>query len=323
FESKLLIAVGMFCVVLSTLATNIAANIVSPANDFSNLAPAKINLFLSVGPRRGDGLHPIRSVMQAVSLYDDLAVEPADGVSFTVRPEGAAPEDESNLVVKAVRAFAASVGMGEGAITLTKRIPVAAGLAGGSADAAATLVALNKAWNGGLSRKALEKLGAAIGSDVPFCVRGGTALVMGAGEDLSPLGVREPVWWVLGIGDGALSTAEVYARFDALGGGPGIDDPYEAADGLAKGDVHRIAEGLRNDLEPAAFALAPGLEAGREALEKAGAVAAIMSGSGPTWCGLCRDEAHARDVAQAAAGSFARVEVVSSVSHGPAERSRA
>ncbi|MFY9587774.1 MAG: 4-(cytidine 5'-diphospho)-2-C-methyl-D-erythritol kinase, partial [Actinomycetota bacterium] len=152
------------------------------------LAPAKINLYLWVGARRADGLHEIESVMQSVSLADELTVTPSDVVSLDVEPPGAAPEDESNLVVKAVRALGPSAPAASGAsLRLVKRIPTGAGLGGGSSDAAAALVGLNELWSCGLSRKALEKLGASVGADVPFCVRGGTAGALGAGERLSPL----------------------------------------------------------------------------------------------------------------------------------------
>jgi 4-diphosphocytidyl-2-C-methyl-D-erythritol kinase len=262
------------------------------------LAPAKINLFLWVGERRADGLHEVSSVMQSVSLADDLAMSPSDAVSLDVSPAGSAPEDESNLVVAAVRALRAACSSGSGAaLSLVKRIPAGAGLGGGSADAAAALVGLNELWGCRLSKKALEKLGASIGADVPFCVRGGTAGAIGAGERLAPLIVREPLWWVIAKTPGSLSTAEVYARFDELDGQPGDSDPVELADALARGDLARIGAALRNDLEEAAASLLPGLGSMRASLTDAGALGAVMSGSGPAWCGLARDEAHAAEIA--------------------------
>jgi 4-diphosphocytidyl-2-C-methyl-D-erythritol kinase len=263
------------------------------------LAPAKINLFLWVGERRADGLHEVSSVMQSVSLADELAVSPSDGISLDVSPAGAAPEDESNLVVAAVRALRGACSSGSGAaLSLVKRIPAGAGLGGGSADAAAALVGLNELWGCRLSKKALEKLGASIGADVPFCVRGGTAGAIGAGERLGPLIVREPLWWVIAKPPGSQSTAEVYARFDELAGQrPGDSDPVELGDALARGDLDRIAAALRNDLEEATVSLMPSMESMRASLTDAGALGAVMSGSGPAWCGLARDEAHAAEIA--------------------------
>jgi len=280
------------------------------------LTPAKINLFLTVGARRGDGLHEIESVMQAVSLFDTVTLEPAGSFEVSVSPAGAAPEDESNLAMRAARAFA-SLHPGDGVtISIEKRIPVAAGMGGGSADAAATLVGLNKLWDAQVSKKALEKIGAGLGADVPFCVRGGTAAARGAGENLSVLPCPTKIWWVVGISGTSLSTADVYEEFDRLGGGR-VEDPYDVADALARADVERLAGSLRNDLERAALSLAPQIRSGRDALGAAGALGMILAGSGPTWLGLARDEVHARAVADAVEGDFARVEVVHSVDHGP------
>jgi 4-diphosphocytidyl-2-C-methyl-D-erythritol kinase len=189
-------------------------------------------------------------------------------------------------------------------------------LGGGSADAAATLVGLNKLWDARVSKKALEKIAAGLGADVPFCVRGGTAAARGAGENLSVLPCPTKVWWVVGISGASLSTADVYEEYDRLGGGR-VEDPYDVADALARADVERLAGSIRNDLERAALSLAPQIRSGRDALGAAGALGVILAGSGPTWLGLARDEVHARAVADAAAGDFARVEVVHSLDHGP------
>jgi len=279
-------------------------------------APAKVNLFLTVGARRPDGLHEIESVMQAVSLFDTVTLEPSDSFGVSVSPAGAAPEDETNLALRAARAFA-SLQPNEGVrIAIDKRIPVAAGLGGGSADAAATLVGLNKLWDTRVSKKALEKIGAGLGADVPFCVRGGTAAARGAGDNLSVLPCPTAVWWVVGISRASLSTADVYEEFDRLGGGR-VEDPYDVADALARADIERLAGSIRNDLERAALSLAPQIRSGRDSLGAAGALGVILAGSGPTWLGLARDEVHARAVADAATGDFARVEVVHSVDHGP------
>lgn len=276
-------------------------------------AHAKINLLLTVGSRGDGGLHELVSVMQSVSLTDTLTIETADAVTLDVVPEGSAPEDGTNLVARAATALRAGHDVKKGAaITLTKRIPAGAGLGGGSADAAATLLGLKQHWELAVSKKALEKMGASLGSDVPFCVRGGTAIVAGTGEEVISLSVRAPMWWVLGLSDTSLATADVFAEFDRLGGGS-VGDGYEMSDAIARGDLPTIAGALRNDLEPAAFSLMPGLSEGRAALLNASALAAVLSGSGPTWLGLARDEAHAIEVASRAAGGFARTLVVVSV----------
>jgi 4-diphosphocytidyl-2-C-methyl-D-erythritol kinase len=280
------------------------------------LAPAKVNLFLTVGPSRSDGLHELESVMQAVSLADVVALEEADGFGVEVSPAGAAPEDESNLALRAARAFGTLHPGTPVRIAIEKRIPTAAGLGGGSADAAATLVGLNQLWGARVSKKALEKIGAGLGADVPFCVRGGTAAARGGGENLSVLPCPSPVWWVLGISGASLSTADVYEEFDRLGGGR-VEDPYDVADSLARADFERLAGSLRNDLERAALSLAPQIRSGRDSMGAAGALAVILAGSGSTWLGLAREEAHARAIAAAVEGDFARVEVAHSVDHGP------
>jgi 4-diphosphocytidyl-2-C-methyl-D-erythritol kinase len=288
----------------------------SVANAMNLIAPAKVNVFLTVGARRPDGLHEIESVMQAVSLSDTVTLEPASGFEVSVTPAGAAPEGESNLAMRVARAFASLHPNPGVRISIEKRIPVAAGLGGGSADAAATLFGLNKLWGARVSKKALEKIGAGLGADVPFCVRGGTAAARGAGENLSVLPCPTKVWWVVGISSASLSTADVYEEYDRLGGGR-VEDPYDVADALARADVERLAGSIRNDLERAALSLAPQIRSGRDALGAAGALSVILAGSGPTWLGLARDEVHARAVADAAKGDFARVEVVHSVDHGP------
>ena len=280
------------------------------------LAPAKVNPFLTVGARGPDGLHEIESVMQAVSLFDSVTLAPSDAFGVTVSPAGAAPEDDSNLALRAARAFAELQGGSGVSIAIEKRIPVAAGLGGGSADAAATLVGLNGLLDTRVSKKALEKMAAGLGADVPFCVRGGTAAARGVGENLSVLPCPTPVWWILGISGARLSTADVYEEFDRLGGGR-VEDPYDVADALARADVERLASALRNDLERAALSLAPQIRTGRDALGAAGALGVILAGSGPTWLGLARHEMHAVAIAAAVQGEFARVEVVHSVDHGP------
>jgi 4-diphosphocytidyl-2-C-methyl-D-erythritol kinase len=279
------------------------------------LAPAKINLYLWVGAQRPDAKHEIESVMQSVSLFDELTLASGNSVSLDVSPPGAAPEDESNLVVTAVRALLAVRPTPFGAaLHLEKRIPSGAGLGGGSSDAAAALVGLNELWESGLSKKALEKVGAGIGADVPFCVRGGTAGALGVGERLAPLIVRQPLWWVIAKPPGSLSTGEVYKRFDELGGpGPSVSDAYDLADSLARGDVEGIGASLRNDLFDAAVSLDESVGAIRDALLRAGALGAVMTGSGTASAGLARDEAHAKEIAS----RFDEAWIVWSLDRGP------
>ena len=180
------------------------------------LALAKEGVHTTICGRRANLLHEVESVMQAVSLFDTVTLAPADAFGVTVSPAGAAPEDESNLALRAARAFA-ELHRGSGiSIAIEKRIPVAAGLGGGSADAAATLVGLNGLLETRVSKKALEKMAAGLGADVPFCVRGGTAAARGVGDDLSALPCPTPVWWVLGISGARLPTADVYEEFDRL-----------------------------------------------------------------------------------------------------------
>lgn len=199
---------------------------------------------------------------------------------------------------------------------LTKRIPVAAGMAGGSADAAATLVGLNRLWDADLAPDTLCDLAALVGSDVPFCVEGGTALATGTGTSVARVLNRTVTHWVVGIDHEPLSTADVYARFDTLEP-PAPSSPDAVLQALRTGDAEALAPVLRNDLEPAAVALRPVLAERRAALLDLGALAGLVSGSGPTLLGLARDAADARRLAAAVADRFDAVEVVSAPSGGP------
>ena len=182
-------------------------------------APGKVNLYLAVGSLDDDGFHDVRTVLQAVSLYDELTASPADAgtVALTIEGEGAKTlsADEGNLAVRAARLLAASAEVTDGVqMVLRKSIPVAAGMAGGSADAAAALVACDALWGTELSRQQLESLAAELGSDVPFSLVGGTALGTGRGDVLSPVLSRGTYHWVFAIADGELSTPAVYAELD-------------------------------------------------------------------------------------------------------------
>jgi 4-diphosphocytidyl-2-C-methyl-D-erythritol kinase len=279
--------------------------------------PAKINLQLAVGPVRADGYHALVTVFHAVSLFDEVTVVPSDKTTITVTGEDSAhvPADRSNLAWQAASALAKATGQRGTAvgIEIRKRIPVAAGLAGGSADAAAALVACNELWQTGLSSRELAELGATLGSDVPFALVGGTAVGRGRGEQLTPALAAGTYHWALAFGHQGLSTAQVYATCDRLRaarvasgdqpepGEPELSHPLMTA--LRSGDPERVGPLLTNDLQPAALSLQPALRRTLAAGHEQGALGAIVSGSGPTCAFLARDAARARDLAVALTGS--------------------
>lgn len=277
---------------------------------------AKVNLLLSVRNRRPDGYHEVETVLQSVGVADDLDIRPTPGplrvrMRATEGGGGPIPGDRDNLVYRAAEALGRRGARAGGAsIDIVKRIPIGGGLGGGSANAAGALRALNELWSAGLSETELLDVGADVGSDVPACVLGGTVLARGRGESVRRLTAPTAMWFVLGISDEPLSTGDVYGRWKPR--------EEETSDGetligaLSEGDVHRVATLMRNDLEPATLAFRPDLRARKETLIDAGALGALVSGSGPTVFGVARDEVHAREIAGRAAGSFDRVEVVSS-----------
>jgi 4-diphosphocytidyl-2-C-methyl-D-erythritol kinase len=275
-------------------------------------AAAKINLALLVGARRDDGFHEVISVMQAVGLWDEIEVSIApEGLGLEVEGEGL-PAAESNLVLVAARELARrSRDLPGVRFRLRKGIPISAGLGGGSADGAAALLALDRLWNLHLPSVNLHVMATEIGSDVPFCLTGGSQIGTGRGERLEQAPTRGTLWWVVAIDAEGLGTAPVYQRYDELGLDRPLRDrsPSELLEALAAGDVRRVGASLRNDLERAAFDLHPALEAGKRKLLESGAVGAVMSGSGPTLLGLAADEEHAHQLARAVRPAFARVEV--------------
>jgi len=268
--------------------------------------PAKVNLQLGVGPRESDGYHGLVTVFHAVSLFDEVTVEPAARFELAVEGESAdqVPADGSNLAAKAAYALAHHAGVEPAVrLRLRKRIPVAGGMAGGSADAAGALVACDALWRTGLSRADLLDVAAALGADVPFALVGGTAIGTGRGERLMPVLSRGEFHWVFALADGGLSTRVVYTECDRLrerAGGvqtaqPAIDERLMAA--LRAGDPVALGAALSNDLEPAALSLRPQL---RETLEiglERGALGAMVSGSGPTCAFLVRDAERGLDLA--------------------------
>jgi 4-diphosphocytidyl-2-C-methyl-D-erythritol kinase len=286
-------------------------------------AAAKINLLLGVGAPRPDGFHTLVTVYQAISLYDDLIVQaPAD---LTVETEVAHYIDAShlpaagdNIVDRAAAALAAHHGRAVGAqVRIEKSIPIAGGLAGGSADGAAALVALDRLHELGTSDADLLALAAGLGSDVPFALVGGTALGEGHGELVTPVEDAGSWWWVVVPSTDGMSTPAVYRHYDELRPDAPVvpDPPDKLLAALASGDPGQLAEALHNDLERAALDLRPDLTALVAEGVAAGAVRGLVSGSGPTVVFLCQSAEHARSVAGVlTAGRDQRVVLVA---HGP------
>lgn len=272
--------------------------------------PAKVNLELLVGPLRDDGFHTLATVYQAVGLYDDVTVAAADdwGVSVSGALADGVPTDASNLALRAARVLADRHAGAPAHVSIRKGIPVAGGMAGGSADAAATLVALDHLWDLGLDRDELEEVATELGSDVPFLVAGGTAMGSGRGELLAPVLARGTYHWVFALADGGLSTPEVYAECDRLRAGTSVPEPVATPAlmaALRTGDPHELAPQLTNDLQPAAISLRPDLGATLEAGMEYGALGGIVSGSGPTLAFLVESNEAGIDLAVALTASGA------------------
>ncbi|MFE1950205.1 4-(cytidine 5'-diphospho)-2-C-methyl-D-erythritol kinase [Streptomyces sp. NPDC059524] len=270
--------------------------------------PAKVNVQLAVGPARPDGFHDLANVFLAVGLYDEVTVTEADAFSLTCTGPGSdqVPLDRTNLAARAALALAERHGLGDPKVRIhiAKDIPVAGGMAGGSADAAGALVACDALWGTNASRAELLDICAELGSDVPFSLVGGAALGTGRGERLEPLDVGGEFWWVFAVADGGLSTPAVYREFDRLS--PDAPAPVASPallDALRTGDVAALAASVTNDLQPAALSLFPSLKSTLDAGRGAGALAALVSGSGPTTAFLAADEAAARAVASALVAS--------------------
>jgi 4-diphosphocytidyl-2-C-methyl-D-erythritol kinase len=259
--------------------------------------PAKINMHLGVGARRPDGYHELTTVFTAVDLCDDVTAAPSTGLSLQIDGAPELPADDRNLAWRAAVLLAKAAGVpGDVALTVRKRIPIAGGLAGGSADAAATLVACARLWQ---VQADLPALAAQLGSDVAFLLLGGTAVGTGRGERLRSVPTATELHWVLVIADYGISTAGAYAALAerrAAGGAPApIGSPDVLLAALAAGDVAAAAGALAKDLQPAALTAHPELQATLDAGVSAGALAGLVSGSGPTCAFLCpdADAAHA------------------------------
>lgn len=289
--------------------------------------PAKVNLQLGVGPIRDDGYHDLVNVFHAVSLFDEVTAAHAGRLEVRVQAaphsrvavEGV-PDDDDNLAARAARLVAARLDVEPNvALRIRKAIPVAGGMAGGSADAAAALVACARLWDDReqpvLGRDDLMELGAEIGSDVPFAVLGGTAVGVGRGERLTSALTRGTFHWVFATADGGLSTPAVYAECDRIreaeGEGaprPGVSEELMTA--LATGDAKGLGAALTNDLQPAALSLRPSLDRVLDAGRDLGAVGAVVSGSGPTCAFLAETEEDAAGIAGALDGTGVAAQVL-------------
>jgi len=280
---------------------------------------AKLNLFLSVLGRRGDGYHELQGIFHSVDLVDDLEVGSSDNGDISVEVTSAdggnpLPEMTENLIYRAAVSLREHTGVERGArLRLTKRIPIGGGLGGGSSNAAGALLALDRFWELHQEQATLMELAAELGSDVPFCLAGaGTSLVTGRGEQVAPLPPPPTLlWFVLGLSDTPLRTPQVYAELadDEVG----IEQsPAPMTMALAAGDVREVAALLSNDLEAPALRLRPELEARKEGLIDAGALGVGLSGSGPTLFGIAASRSDAQSIARKVAGGFDRVAVVCS-----------
>lgn len=282
--------------------------------------PGKVNLALAVGPVRADGYHELGTVFQAVSLFDELTALPAARGEFrlSLQGEGAdvLPADEDNLAMRAARLLAAHATEEVGvAIQVRKRIPVAGGMAGGSADAAAALVACNELWQLGLSQPQLHDLARQLGADVPFLLHGGTAIGTDRGDRIESVAARGRCHWVLALSHHGLATPAVFREFDRTASpGPVVISP-ELLAALETGDVARVGGLLRNDLQEPAIRLLPALGEVLDEGRDAGALGALVSGSGPTAAFLCSDADQAAALGRRLVG-IAEVREVQIV-HGP------
>lgn len=277
-------------------------------------APGKVNIQLSVGRVREDGYHPLASVFHAVALVEEVTVaqgEPGSGIvigEVTGAQAEEVPRDDTNLAWRAAEVLSAALDrpLPDVRIDIAKGVPVAGGMAGGSADGAAAVVGLNDLWGSPLGRDELAAVCLELGSDVPFSLLGGTALGLGRGEQLSPIPVRGTFHWVFATATRGLSTPAVYGAFDRLVEGRIVPDP--AADeavlsALISGDARALGRSLNNDLQEPALTLRPTLRDVLDAGLGAGALGGIVSGSGPTCAFLAADAGSASGIAAVLAGN--------------------
>ncbi|MFE5790995.1 4-(cytidine 5'-diphospho)-2-C-methyl-D-erythritol kinase [Streptomyces sp. NPDC056503] len=271
--------------------------------------PAKVNVQLAVGAARPDGFHDLASVFLAVSLYDEVTATPAERLTVTCEGPDAdkVPLDRTNLAARAAELLAARHGLTPDVhLHIAKAIPVAGGMAGGSADGAGALLACDALWGLDSPREELLDICAELGSDVPFSLVGGAALGVGRGERLTELPVAGPFHWVFAVADGGLSTPTVFREFDRLAEGVEIPEPTASPallEALRDGDTTALAGALANDLQAPALSLRPSLAATLTAGTEAGALASLVSGSGPTTAFLVKDAESADAVAAALVAS--------------------
>ncbi|KAB1986377.1 4-(cytidine 5'-diphospho)-2-C-methyl-D-erythritol kinase [Streptomyces triticiradicis] len=286
--------------------------------------PAKVNVQLAVGGARPDGFHDLANVFLAVGLYDEVTVTPADELRVTCAGPDAAqvPLDRTNLAARAALELARRYGV-EPAVHLhiAKDIPVAGGMAGGSADGAGALLACDTLWGTNAPREELLDICAELGSDVPFSLVGGAALGTGRGEKLRPLEVGGTFHWVFAMAERGLSTPAVFREFDRMHEGADVPEPVasqDLLDALAKGDAGSLARTVSNDLQPAALSLFPALADTLAAGRAAGALTALVSGSGPTTAFLAPDAETARTIGRVllASGTCRAVRVTESPAPG-------
>ena len=267
--------------------------------------PAKVSVQLAVGGARPDGFHDLANVFLAVGLYDEVTVTPADELRVTCAGPDAAqvPLDRTNLAARAALELARRYGLDPAVhLHIAKDIPVAGGMAGGSADGAGALLACDALWGTNASRDELLDICAELGSDVPFSLVGGAALGTGRGEQLRALEVGGTFHWVFAMAERGLSTPAVFREFDRMNEGVRVPEPVasqDLLDALAKGDAGSLARTVSNDLQPAALSLFPALADTLAAGRAAGALAALVSGSGPTTAFLAADAASAKSIAEA------------------------
>jgi 4-diphosphocytidyl-2-C-methyl-D-erythritol kinase len=280
---------------------------------------AKVNLFLRVFGKRPDGYHEVETILHGINLADDIEITPTStgqvdiDVAFSDRSKAPAPSLQHNIIYQAAQTLIAAGGKNHGvAIRLLKRIPIGAGLGGGSGNAAGALVMLSELWGMRVAHSDLLELAASLGSDVSYCIDGGTALATSRGETLTRLPSAADMWFVLGISDEPLLTEDVYGEWDLVGTTPDSADSSSVPMTLAlgAGDVGEIATLLHNDLEPVVFGLRTELRDKKQALLDAGALGATVSGSGPTVFGIASTEARAHEIADEVKGLFDRVLVV-------------
>jgi len=283
-----------------------------PIKSVTVRVPAKVNLQLSVGPRESDGYHQLVTVFQAISIFDDVTVkigEQGTGINLTVSGDQihGVPTDSTNLVVKAIELIADKFELDiDVNVDVKKSIPVAGGMAGGSADAAAAIVAIDELYSLEMTREEMHSIAAQLGSDVPFLLSGGTAIGQGRGDQLTAALSRGTYHWVLALSSVGLSTPAVYSECDRLRQGLDISDPQISdalMQALLSADPSNVGKLLINDLQPAACSLRPALRLILDVGQEYGALGAIVSGSGPTVAFLVSDEEHGLDLAVALSAS--------------------